>query len=156
VTASTTPQARPAPRALLRVFWAAHRAIYRVTRGRIGLSRPQAGKRFGMLRLTTVGRTSGQRRQAMIGYYPDGENLVTLAMNGWGDAEPAWWLNLQARAEAVVDLPDGPRQVRAREAAGIERDRLWGVFRDYPGWGDVEALSAHRSAPTAVVVLEVE
>jgi deazaflavin-dependent oxidoreductase (nitroreductase family) len=146
--------ARPAPRFLLRIFWALHRAIYRGTGGRIGLSRPQAGKRFGMLRLTTVGRKSGQRRQAMIGYYPDGQNLVTLAMNGWGEAEPAWWLNLQAHPEATVETPDGPVSVRAREAVGAERDRLWQTFADYPGWGDVETLAPHRSGPTAVVVLE--
>jgi hypothetical protein len=33
--------------------------------------------------LATVGRRSGQRRIAMVGYYEDGPNLVTLAMNGW-------------------------------------------------------------------------
>jgi len=25
----------------------------------------------------------------MVGYFEDGPNLVTMAMNGWGDAEPA-------------------------------------------------------------------
>ena len=154
MTATTAERARPAPRFLLRIFWAIHRAIYRGTGGRIGLSRPQVGKRFGMLRLTTVGRRSGQRRQAMIGYFPDGQNLVTLAMNGWGHDEPAWWLNLLAQPDATVDLPDGPRWVRAREAVGAERERLWIGFRDFPGWGDVEALAGQRSRSTAVVVLQ--
>ncbi len=155
MTAATkTQRAKPAPRFLLRIFWAIHRAIYRGTGGRIGLSRPIAGKRFGMLRLTTVGRRSGQRRQAMVGYFPDGPNLVTLAMNGWGEAEPAWWLNLRARPEATVDLPDGQRDIRAREAVGAERDRLSAGFRDFPGWGDVETLAGHRSRTTAVVILE--
>jgi hypothetical protein len=91
----------------------------------------------------------------MIGYYPDGENLVTLAMNGWADADPAWWLNLQARPETTVDLPDGSRRVRARVATGTERDRLWATFRNYPGWGDdIDALAARRSRETAVVVFE--
>lgn len=154
MTATTTQRAKPAPRFLLRIFWAIHRAIYRGTGGRIGLSRPVAGKKFGMLRLTTVGRRSGQRREAMVGYFPDEENLVTLAMNGWGEAEPAWWLNLLAQPNATVDLPDGRRTVRAREAVGAERERLWSGFETYPGWGDVEALAAHRSRTTAVVVLE--
>jgi F420H(2)-dependent quinone reductase len=154
MTTTTAQRARPAPRFLLRIFWAIHRAIYRGTGGRIGLSRPRAGKKFGMLRLTTVGRRSGQRREAMVGYFPDGQNLVTLAMNGWGEAEPAWWLNLQVQPEATVDLPGGHRTVRAREAVGAERDRLWTGFLDYPGWGDVEALAGQRTRPTAVVVLE--
>ena len=71
----------------------------------------------------------------MVGYYQDGPNVVTLAMNGWGEAEPAWWLNLQVRPETTVDLPDGARRVRARAATGDERERLWQTFRDYPGVG---------------------
>jgi len=148
-----TPQT--SPRLFVRTAWVLHRALYRITGGRIGLSRPKAGGRFGMMRLTTLGRRSGQPRVAIIGYYEDGPNLVTLAMNGWADTEPAWWLNLQARPDTTVDLPDGSRAVRARAAAGAERERLWASFRDYPGWGDdLDALAARRSAQTAVVVLQ--
>ena len=64
-------------------------------------------------------------------------------MNGWGEGEPAWWLNLQAAPDTTVDLADGPRAVRARAAAGEERERLWATFGDYPGWGDdIDALAA--------------
>jgi deazaflavin-dependent oxidoreductase (nitroreductase family) len=105
-----------------------------------------------MLRLASVGRRSGQPRVAIVGYYEDGENLVTLAMNGWADAEPAWWLNLQAQPDTVVELADGSRAVRARAAQGEERERLWarwGEFSDrYDAW------AALRSGTTAVVVLE--
>jgi deazaflavin-dependent oxidoreductase (nitroreductase family) len=108
-----------------------------------------------MMRLMTLGRRSGQPRVAIIGYYEDGPNLVTLAMNGWADTEPAWWLNLQARPDTTVELPGGSRAVRARIAAGAERAQLWARFRDYPGWGDdLDALAARRSIQTAVVVLE--
>ena len=155
MTARTERTQKLLPRSLIRTFWALHRAIYRLTAGRFGLSRAEAGARFGMLRLSTVGRRSGQPRMTIIGYYPDGENLVTLAMNGWADAEPAWWLNLQARPDTTVVLPDGPRAVRARAAAGAERERLWARFRDFPGWGDdIDALAARRSIETAVVVFE--
>jgi hypothetical protein len=65
-----------------------HRAIHRLSGGRIGLSQPEAGERFGMMRLTTLGRRSGQPRVAIVDYYEDGPNLVTLAMNGWADAQP--------------------------------------------------------------------
>jgi hypothetical protein len=76
-------------------------------------------------------------------------------MNGWADAEPAWWLNLQAKPDTTVGLSDGPRAVQARAAVGDERERLWAKFRDYPGWGDdLDALVTRRSRPTAVVVLE--
>jgi deazaflavin-dependent oxidoreductase (nitroreductase family) len=155
MTAAAEAAPLPLPRPVLRTFWLLHRAVYRFSGGRIGLSRPKTGDRFGMMRLTTLGRRSGKPRVAIVGYYEDGPNLVTLAMNGWADAEPAWWLNLQAQPDTIVELKDGPRAVRARVAAGPERERLWVCFRDYPGWGDdLDALSARRSTERAVVVLE--
>jgi deazaflavin-dependent oxidoreductase (nitroreductase family) len=155
MTAATPGQVKLLPRPLIRTFWKIHRGMYRLTGGRFGLQRPERGAKFGMLRLHSVGRRSGQARVAMIGYYEDGPNLVTLAMNGWGTGEPAWWLNLQANPVATVDLPDGSREVHARAAAGPERDRLWATFRDYPGWGsDIGALAARRPGETAIVVLE--
>ena len=58
------------------------------------------------MRLTTVGRRSGRERVAILGHCEDGPNLVTMAMNGWAEPEPAWWLNLQARPDAIVELKD--------------------------------------------------
>ena len=79
----------------------------------------------------------------MVGYFEDGPNLVTLAMNGWGDGEPAWWLNLQASPDIRADLPDGPRLVRARAAQGEERERLWDRWRQIDK--DLDAYAARRS-----------
>ncbi|HSP18006.1 MAG TPA: hypothetical protein VLQ79_00715, partial [Myxococcaceae bacterium] len=63
------PTVRTVPRFALRAFWLLHRAAYRTTGGRFGLSRPEAGERFGMMRLATLGRRSGSTRVAMVGYY---------------------------------------------------------------------------------------
>lgn len=106
-----------------------------------------------MMRLHTVGRKSGAARVAILGYFEDGPNLVTLAMNGWGDPPPAWWLNLQARPQASVDLPDGRREVVGRAATGAERERLWDVWRTLDG-ADLDQYAAMRSRETPVVVLE--
>ena len=104
------------------------------------------------MRLTTVGRKSGKARSAILGYYEDGSNIVTMAMNGWSAGEPAWWLNLQANPETTVLLADGVRPVRAREAVGEERDRLWERFK---GTGDdLDGYAARRPAGTAIVILE--
>jgi hypothetical protein len=89
----------------------------------------------------------------IIGYYEDGPNLVSMAMNGWGAAEPAWWLNLQARQEAVVELAGGVRrEVHGRAALGEERDRLWQRWRDLDE--NLDGYAARRPHQTAVVVLE--
>jgi hypothetical protein len=88
----------------------------------------------------------------MVGYFEDGPNVVTMAMNGWAEAEPAWWLNLQAQPVATIDLADGRRTVRGRAAEGEERSRLWDRWRAIDR--NLDAYAARRPAETAVVVLE--
>ena len=145
-------QASPSlpPRWFIRSFWAGQRAVYSVTGGRLGLRRA-TDTQWGMLRLRTVGRRSGIERAAILGYWEDGADLVTMAMNGWADPEPAWWLNLQANPDATVDLPDGPRSVRARAAGADERPRLWARLAEYDK--GLDAYAARRSRETAVVIL---
>lgn len=127
----------------------------RFTGGRRGLATPKPGGQFGYLRLKTVGRRSGQERIAILGYYEDGPNLVTLAMNGWASAEPARWLNLQAHPDAIVELKTGSRAIRARVAEGEERAHLWAKVHEYSGYGDnIDSYASLRSSETAVVVLE--
>jgi deazaflavin-dependent oxidoreductase (nitroreductase family) len=133
------------------LFWHGHRALVRATRGRFGLWRPKPDG-WGALRLTTTGRRTGRRRQVVVGYFEDGRNLITMAMNGWGAAEPAWWLNLRAHPDAIVQTRNGVRQVRARRAQQDERERLWSRWSEIDK--NLDAYAALRPAETAVVVLE--
>ena len=154
--ATTTTPNTPTlpPRWIIRAIWKAHRALYRVTGGRLGLSRPTATK-AGLMRLRTTGRTSGLERVVILCYIEAGDDLVTLAMNGWGAAAPAWSLNLRANPDAVVDLVDGTRQMRARVAHGAERELLWRAISGVHGWGDdLDALAALRPEETEVIVLQ--
>ncbi len=139
------------PRVVIRVAWVAHRALYRGTGGRRGLWPPRETK-WGTMLLTSTGRKTGKVREAILAYYEDGPNLVTLAMNGWGAAEPAWWLNLQKRPEGTVRLRGQERAVRAHAAEGEERARLWALWLTQGD--DVEGYSVRRPGETAVVVLE--
>ena len=107
---------------------------------------------WGALRLTTIGRKSGQDRSVIIGYLEDGPNLVSIEMNGWDEGYPSWWLNLEAHPDALVRLTDQhPRPVRA-PGRGQERDRLW------QHWVAVDprldAYASRRSTETPVIVLE--
>ncbi|MGH2489492.1 MAG: nitroreductase/quinone reductase family protein [Candidatus Limnocylindria bacterium] len=142
------------PRWFVRAAWIGHRAIHRFTGGKRGLAYPKQGGRFGYLRLETTGRRSGRERAAILGYIEDGQNLVTLAMNGWADTDPAWWLNLQTQPEATVELKGASRTVRARKAVGEERERLWTAVQRHTGYGDLEEFAGSRLGETPVVVLE--
>jgi hypothetical protein len=75
-----------------------------------------------------------------------------MAMNGWADGEPAWWLNLQANPNATVVLADGPRSVKAHAAAGAERSRLWAKWREVEP--ELDGYAARRPSETALVILE--
>ena len=151
--APTSAGGRPRlqPRWFIVGFWHAHRALLKATRGRLGLWRPKPDG-WGTLWLTTTGRRSGQPRRVVLGYVEDGDNLVTMAMNGWGAAEPAWWLNLQAQPDATLRTRDGVRQVHARRAQGAERERLWARWAEIDK--NLDAYAAMRPAETAVVVFE--
>ena len=76
----TTTAPRPPtvpPRWVVHTAWRAHRALYKISGGRFLWS--TSNKRgWGALRLTTVGRTSGQDRSVIIGYVEDGPDLVAV------------------------------------------------------------------------------
>lgn len=148
--------ARIPPRWFIRTAWRVHRALYRVSGRRFGLRTPTP-KRYGMMALRTRGRRTGEERVAIVAYLEDGDDLVTMAMNGWDEPSPAWWLNLQANPEASVELAGQrmSRAVRAHQAQGAEHERLWEAFRLVEDDGtDLDALARLRSRPTPLVVLE--
>jgi hypothetical protein len=89
----------------------------------------------------------------IIGHLEDGTNLVAIAMNGWDEGHPAWWLNLGAHPEAVARLSnDEPRPStrggpRARNGTGSGRAGSTSTQR-------LLAYAGSRSTETPVVVLE--
>ena len=97
-----------------------HTALYRATGGLVGgwMVAP-------VLLLTTTGRRSGQPRTTPLTFFPDGENFIVIASYGGGPKHPAWWLNLKREPQAEVEVGPMRHAVRAREAEGEERERLW-------------------------------
>jgi F420H(2)-dependent quinone reductase len=146
-----TPTTRP-PAWFVHAAWRVHRALHRIS-GRRFLWTTSNKRGWGALHLTTTGRRSGKQRGVIVGYLDDGDDVVLVAMNGWDEGHPAWWLNLRDTPAATIRLAgQPPRPVRAREAVGAERDRLW------HRWSETDpALMAHaksRSTATPIVVLE--
>ena len=150
-SSDSTKEPRLPPKWFIHFAWRFHRGLYKVTGGRKGLREPSSDK-YGMMRVTAIGRKSGEPRSVILAFYRDDENLVTLAMNGWDAPDPAWWLNLQANPIATVDLDDEQFTVRARAAEGDERERLWDRWRHYDK--ELDGYATRRPTETAVVVLE--
>ena len=151
MTAEPKRKAPLPPRWVVRFAWTAHRAIYAITGGRRGLKRA-TDDQWGMMRVHTVGRRTGAERAVILGYFEDGPNLVTMAMNGWADPEPAWWLNLQAQPDVSVDLKGGSGRYHAHAADATERPRLWERWAHYDK--GLDSFAARRSRETQVVILE--
>jgi deazaflavin-dependent oxidoreductase (nitroreductase family) len=132
-----------------RVAGRIHNAIYRLTGGKV------AGKfrNAPVLLLTTTGRKSGQPRTNPLLYTDAGANAyMVIASKGGADEHPFWYLNLKANPLAEVTIGRETKHVRARDAEGEERERLWRALADLnPGY-DGYAKKTSRRIP--VVVLE--
>lgn len=147
---STSPKAPPAW--IKHLFWRAHRWLYRLLGDRV-LWTPASRRGWGAMHLTTVGRRSGEDRGVIVGYILEAGDPVVLAMNGWDEGHPAWWLNLRANPDAFVREKGEPeRPVHAREVEGDERERLWRRWTAIDD--DLDANVASRSVDTPVIVLE--
>ncbi len=115
------------PRPLLRAYWTLHKAVDRVSGGRLSTVRPSAS-RLGVLFLTTTGHRTGAPRRTGLYFVEDGSAYVVVASNAGAGVEPAWWRNVEAKPEATVELRGRTTRVRARPATSEERARLWPEF----------------------------
>ena len=91
---------------------------------RRGGARTQGG--IETLMLETVGAT-GQVRQSILGYLPDGDDAwLVIASLGGTARNPAWLHNLGARPEATIQLMDGRRiGVHAETLEGADLAAAW-------------------------------
>ena len=115
-----------------------HRLLLAVTGGRLGWR----ASGMPMLELTTIGRSSGQRRSTMLSspLQRDGAILV-VASSGGDDRHPAWYLNLVANPEVEVVFRGGePQTMHARVATPAERAELWPIVtRDHRNYADYQS-----------------
>jgi deazaflavin-dependent oxidoreductase (nitroreductase family) len=109
-----------------------------------------------LLLLTTTGRRSGQPRTSPIMYLDDGAGRwLVFASKAGADADPAWFLNLQADPEVTVEIGDRSDVVaRATVLDGPERDRWYAEqVRRYPGFGEYQAKT-DRVIPVVALVAQ--
>ena len=134
-----------------RVLHRIDRPVYRLTRGRHTFANLLSG--IPVVLLTTTGARTGRPRTVPVLGLPTADGLAVIASNFGQQHQPGWYYNLRANPEGSVTA-DGPtRQVRAVEAEGDVRRRIWEEgLRIYPGWAQYERRASHRRI--AVFVLE--
>ena len=106
----------------------AARAAIRVHRAVLQLSGGRLGTRLGHLEqvlLTTVGRRTGRPRTTPLAVTVVDDRLVLIASDGGAARHPAWYLNLVAHPDVVVQRGTVRHRMRARTASGAEREALW-------------------------------
>jgi deazaflavin-dependent oxidoreductase (nitroreductase family) len=124
-----------------------HAAVFRATNGRI-LGRMLGGP---VLLLVTVGRKTERHRTTPLLYLQDGDRYAIVASNGGTAKHPVWWLNLLANPDATAEVGGERVRVRAREATGEEKARLWReLVKMYPPYQDYQKRT-DREIPVAVL-----
>ncbi len=91
--------------------------------------RKQDGEFMGMsvLVLTTVGARTGQRRETLLGSFPDGDGAWLIVASFGGSAKnPAWYHNLAAHPDqAEIEVGGRKLKVTATQLTGAEREAAW-------------------------------
>jgi F420H(2)-dependent quinone reductase len=116
------PAVRNTP--VLRAIWRFHRAILRISGGRVG-------KTVGPMRvllLETTGRRSGEPRRVGLSHVEETGRYYVAGSFAGEDRDPDWALNLRATPRARVTIDGRSFAVRARELAGEERDAMFERF----------------------------
>jgi deazaflavin-dependent oxidoreductase (nitroreductase family) len=132
---------------LMELLWRVHPRLYRATGGRFG------GRMVGndILLLTTRGRKTREPRTVALSYFSDGDAYVVVASYAGQPKHPGWWLNLEANPEATIELGSNVMRVRAHEAGGDERERLWTMICERESGYKVYESRTTRKIPVVVL-----
>jgi len=119
------------------------RPVYRLTAGRHTVANLLSG--LPVVLLTTTGARSGLARMVPVLGIPTAGGLAVIASNFGQRAQPGWYFNLRAHPAASVTVAGVAHAVRAVEAEGAERERIWQEgLRFYPGWAFHERQARAR------------
>jgi deazaflavin-dependent oxidoreductase (nitroreductase family) len=103
------------------------------------------------LLLTTTGRKTRQPRTTPLIFGRDGDDYVIVASMGGAPKHPQWYLNLQARPEAEIQVRADRLRVVARTAPQEYKPRLWRLMTDM--WPNYDVYQSRTDRVIPVVVL---
>ena len=131
------------------LFGQEHVRRYRETDGEEGFVWKEGSH---ILLLTTTGRKTGNETTTPLIFGMDGGNPVIVASQGGAPDHPGWYKNLVKRPTADVQIKGERFAVRARDAEGDERDRLWRLMNGE--WRHYDEYQQRTDRRIPVVVLE--
>jgi proline iminopeptidase len=126
-----------------------HIRRYRETNGEEGFDWREGSH---ILLLTTTGRKTGNETTSALIFGMDGDNPVIVASKGGAPEHPGWYKNLVANPAAEVQIKGETFPVRARDAEGEERERLWRMMNTH--WKHYDEYQQKTDRQIPVVVLE--
>src|SRR4051795_1752801 len=129
-----------------------HVALYRWSSGRIGGRLPG----FPWVRIVLVdhvGVRTGKRRTSPLMCHQHAGVVAVAASKAGQPTHPAWFHNLMAHPDTMIQISAERRSVRARVASEQERSEWWPrLVAMYPGYEFFQRLAGARTIP--VVLLE--
>jgi proline iminopeptidase len=105
-----------------------------------------------ILLLTTTGRRTGNKTTTPLIFGMDGDNPVIVASKGGAPEHPGWYQNLVKTPDAEVQIKGEKFAVRARDAEGPDRDRLWRMMNGE--WRHYDEYQQQTERQIPVVILE--
>ncbi len=129
------------------LFGPEHVRVYRETDGEHGYE----WRGTTILLLSTRGRSSGEERTTPLIHRTDGDRWAIVASKGGAPANPSWYENLRADPNATIQVKGDVIDVRAEDAAGEERARLWALMREV--WPAYDEYQSRTDREIPVVVL---
>jgi deazaflavin-dependent oxidoreductase (nitroreductase family) len=105
-----------------------------------------------VLLLHHTGARSGTERVSPLGFQWVGDSLAIFASKAGAPTNPAWFHNLIAHPDAVVEVGTRTMRVRARVAQPAERDVIYKRQKERsPVFAQYEAKAAPRKIPVVVL-----
>jgi len=110
-----------------------------------GRSSGAGPSRLPTLLLTCLGRKSGEQRTVPLVFLQSGEDMIVVGSLAGYDRHPAWYLNISANPECVVQLDSRKLKAVARDASEEEREELWPkLIAIFPLWEHFQKQTDRR------------
>jgi deazaflavin-dependent oxidoreductase (nitroreductase family) len=121
---------------------------FRANEGRVGP--PFEGT--PLLLLHHTGARSGTAYVNPLAYLRDGDRYVVFASKGGAPSNPAWYHNLKAHPQVEAEVGTETVPLRADEAKGAERDRLFSTQATRsPAFAEYQVKAGERLIPVMVL-----